>query len=177
MTLLPLIFTRRMSLVAPYRSRGLSLAADTLAALAEESRIHLLSSISVRTPAERGLDSLENARARTALEGWDGYGALPMNAQAYNWAKVFIQALPTSAHVPEVSADPDGEVSIDWFCGQRGTVSVSIGPTGRLSWASLIGHNSVRGTEWIDDGISPEMLSQLAKLARQVDFARRPTSR
>jgi hypothetical protein len=49
-------------------------------------------------------------------------------------AVAFIAALPLEVTPPEVSIDPDGEVAFDWYRDDD-MLSVSLGPTGRLTYA------------------------------------------
>jgi hypothetical protein len=49
-------------------------------------------------------------------------------------AVAFIASLPADVAPPEVSIDPDGEVAFDW-CRDDDMLSVSLGQTGRLSFA------------------------------------------
>jgi hypothetical protein len=77
-----------------------------------------------------------------------------------------MNALPTSAPLPEVSADTEGEVALDWIFGERKALTVSIGPTGRCTFAWVLGQRTNRGTDWIDDGIPEAIVFALGQLAR-----------
>jgi hypothetical protein len=152
-------------LLAPNRSNAQSDDARRLLELQEEIREHLLTSYTVRADRERLLKDLDELWAETSRPGWDGYGALPMSPDAFDFAKTFIKALPTTAPLPELSADPDGEVSLDWSFGDRRVLSVSIGPTGRCTFAWLLGQRSNRGTDWIEDEIPAPIAFALRELA------------
>jgi hypothetical protein len=89
-----------------------------------------------------------------------------MDPAAYSFAKAFIRSLPTTAPTPDVGVDPDGEVSIDWDFGPRRILSVSVGPTGRLVYAALVGPNKVRGTEWLHEAVPEPILDVLSRLIR-----------
>jgi len=167
---------RRNGLITPTRSTAQSESAKVLARLAEEIRFHLLTSYTVRNGAERTLSELDEVRAEASIDGWDGYEGKPMNPEAYINAKSFIEALPTTAPLPEVSADPDGDVALDWFFAPRKALSVSISGAGRCTFAWIRGHRTFRGTDWVDDDGIPEnvaeALSQLASEAPQKHPAR-----
>ena len=63
----------------------------------------------------------------------------------------FIQNLPLGFPQPEVSAEPDGHINLEWYRNPRRVISVSIAPNNRLHWAALIGTESSRGvTRYID---------------------------
>ena len=91
-----------------------------------------------------------------------------MHPDAYLNARLFIEALPTTAPPPEVSADPDGDVALDWSFGPRKALSVSISGAGRCTFASIHGQRTFRGTDWVDDdGIPENIATALWQLARE----------
>lgn len=51
-------------------------------------------------------------------------------------ALAFASLIPAGYPHPEIAADPDGEVSFDWFGKNDRILSVSVGPRGRLSFAA-----------------------------------------
>lgn len=160
---------RRNGLISPTRSTAQSEPAAELARLVEKIRKELLESFSVRDRAERTFDELEEVRNEASAEGWDGYGGKPMSPDAFLNAKLFIAALPTTAPQPEVSADPDGDVALDWYFGPRKALSVSISSDGRCAFAWIRGHRTFRGTDWVDDdGIPENVANALWQLAREV---------
>ncbi len=157
---------RLSGLLSQPRSTAKSESAEKLILIREGIRQHLLASYTVRREAERALDELAQVQSEAARSGWNGYQAKPVTLWACVHAKLFIEALPTTAPAPEVSADPDGDVALDWVFGRRKALSVSIGPTGRCTFAWMLGHRTYRGTDWLNDGI-PETISRaLAELAR-----------
>jgi hypothetical protein len=84
--------------------------------------------------------------------------------QSAEYAAKFIQALPTTVPVPDVSADPDGEVDLLWQMEPMRTISVSVGPNGRLTYAALIGTAQIYGTEWLSDEIPQPILDSLTRV-------------
>jgi hypothetical protein len=161
-------------LITPNRSYAQSEPARFLFHEQERIREHLLTSHTVRDARERLLDDLDSLRLEASIRGWDGYDAEPLNLDAYDFAKTFIKALPTTSPIPELNADPDGEVSLDWSFGKRRALTVSVGPTGRCTFAWVHGQRSNRGTDWIEDEIPASIAfalrqlapSQMAKVAR-----------
>lgn len=97
------------------------------------------------------LDELDEVRAEASVHGWNGYGAQPMHPDAYQTAKRFLEAMPATAPSPEVSADPDGDVALDWVFGKRQALSVSIGAAGRCAFTWMWGLHTSRGTAWFGD--------------------------
>lgn len=155
----------RSGLIARSRSTAQSDSANRLAAMVEEARQHLLTSYSVRRGYERALSELEETRREASTEGWNGYDARPMNPEAYIYAKIFLESMPTTAPFPEISADPDGDVALDWSFSPGKALSVSVGPTGRCTFAWMRGHRTFRGTEWLEDGVPAPIADALWRLA------------
>src|SRR5579872_5912201 len=137
------------SLIMRPRSNAASDSADLIRQLSEEIRRHLLTSLVVSRAAECAMTGLRNIRAEAAEQDWNGYGAKALDPDAYANAQRFLEALPTTAPVPEVSADQDGEVALDWDFGHRKALTIRIGPNGRCSYAWLRGKRSAHGTEWL----------------------------
>lgn len=68
--------------------------------------------------------------------GWDGYGAAPVSLEAAATAKLFLNELPADlAHRADVGADPDGWISLEWYCSPDVLISVSIGPNNDIAYA------------------------------------------
>ncbi len=154
------------SLIAPAKSTAQSDSAKELERMLEMIREHRLESYVMRNPAEQVLNELDEVRSEASREGWDGYGARPLAQASYNFAIRFLNSLPAAVPFPEVGADTDGEVSLDWIFGKRRALTVSIGPTGRCTDAWMLGQTTHRGTEWIDDEIPETIIYALGRLAR-----------
>lgn len=86
-----------------------------------------------------------------STENWDGYGALPVNLSSVHYAKKLLDTLPREIRTPDIGADPDGEVSLEWTAGPRQVISISISHAGDLAYAGLLGDNKIHGTIHIDD--------------------------
>jgi hypothetical protein len=156
-------FEGMSGLFAPIRSTAQN---DSAKKILEELRGHMLKSYVMSNATEKVLTELKEVRTEASREGWDGYGARPLDPNSFDFAISFLNALPTSAPLPEVSADTDGEVALDWIFGKRKALTVSIGPTGRCTFAWMLGQKTNRGTNWIDDEIPEEIVSALGKLVR-----------
>jgi hypothetical protein len=159
-------------LITRPRSNARSDSAVRLRQLSEEIRKHLLTSLAVSRAAERAMTGLKAIRAEAAEPDWNGYGAKALDPDAYANAQRFLEALPTTAPVPEVSADQDGEVALDWDFGHRKALTISIGANGRCSYAWLRGKRASRGTEWLDDEIPSNILRALDQLVRDAQSYR-----
>lgn len=85
--------------------------------------------------------------------------AVPVDHGTVYAAIDFALLLPRLAPLPEVSADPDGEISFDWLGPAGKMFSVSVSKSGRLSYAGLFAEeSSVHGSEKLADSIPQEIL-------------------
>lgn len=107
---------------------------------------------------------LESACLEAAVENWDGYGAEPVDRAAYERARVFLRALPVTAPDPEISVDPDGEVSFTWQREPRKVFSISVGRSRLVSYAGVFGPNTTYGDEHFVDELPQVVKSNLARL-------------
>ncbi|MGH9420827.1 MAG: hypothetical protein ACRD3J_12695 [Thermoanaerobaculia bacterium] len=70
---------------------------------------------------------------------WDGEGGEPVSMLAVQHAEAFVRALPSNVPMPEVAAEPDGSISLDWIQSRTRLLSISIGISNRLAFAWLGG--------------------------------------
>jgi len=71
----------------------------------------------------------------------------------------FLLLLPRSLPVPEVSADPDGEISFDWIGDSGKMFSVSVNKEGRIAYAGRFGEKSkVHGIEPLSETCPLEII-------------------
>ena len=158
-------FDGMAGLFTPAQSTAQSESAQRLDEMQERVRKHRLDSYVMRHATEKVLTELDEVRLEASRVGWDGYGARPLDPASYDFAIRFLNALPTSTPLPEVSADADGEIALDWIFGERKALTVSIGPTGRCTFAWMLGQRTYLGIDWIDDDIPETIVSVLGQLA------------
>jgi hypothetical protein len=106
------------------------------------------------------LDALHAAFAESCAPGWDGYAAASASCESYLRAKRFIKALPANFLAPEVAVDPDGEVSLEWYCPTGRVFSVSIGANDGLTYAGIVFGFVFSGgfkPDFANTGFSPSM--------------------
>jgi hypothetical protein len=77
---------------------------------------------------------------------WDGYDALPVPREALINARKLVNALPRDLPGPSAGAEPDGQLTLEWYRDPRCTLSVSVGHDNELHFAALLGKNSICGT-------------------------------
>lgn len=77
---------------------------------------------------------------------WDGYQALPVEQETYAAAYALIESLPLGFPRPSIGAEPDGQVTLEWYNSPQRSLSVSVDPDGLLHYAGLYGPNKRYGT-------------------------------
>ena len=97
--------------------------------------------------------------------GWDGYGAQPVSLEAYRWAYRIVETLPAGVPMPQVGAEPDGHLTLEWYRSPSRVLSVSVSPEGELNYAALLGETSRRTGSEVFQGIMP---SDLLHIIHQV---------
>lgn len=95
---------------------------------------------------QEALDELWEVWEECREANWDGYQALPVEQEAYHAAYKLIESLPLGFPRPSIGAEPDGQVTLEWYKSPRRCLSVSVDPDGLLHYAGLYGANKRYGT-------------------------------
>lgn len=128
-------------------SKGESDVAIFIAEKAREAQQALYRTYTFGHAFNEARDALMSIKDRTSQPNWDGYGAEPVRGDTIEVACRFLEALPPSLPSPQVGAEPDGDITFEWYKGPRRTLSVSVTATGDLHYAALLGPNKQYGTE------------------------------
>lgn len=127
---------------------------------------HYESSEALFGQTANALESLLNIAQECVEDNWDGFGAIAADPMAIRRAESFIRALPPQLPNPEVSVDPDGEISLDWIPSQTQTFTLSISGGSRVSYAWIDGTNGGHASEdFKNDVISERIVSELKRIA------------
>jgi len=97
---------------------------------------------------------------------WNGEGAAPIPNLAFEEARAFLYKFPTTLPLPDVIAEPDGYLGLEWYRNRRLLYVVSFNGQGALSCSGLIGQTKVYGTYYLDDGIPSEVLRTIARIVQ-----------
>ena len=127
------------------------------------SRLAAHATSAYRHYAKTGFELIEQqiaeVHATCGHQGWDGYSALPIEAMTAQQAIRFALALPRNLPVPDVIPEPDGEIAFEWAGSGGRTISVSIGPTGKLAYAALLTERARQnGSEQLSESIPPRVI-------------------
>lgn len=147
--------------------RGVSAEADTIRHLFDALFRDRLESITLGDAYREAVEALWDVFQESSEENWDGYGARIVDAITYVHAKNFLEALPTTLPGPQVSAEPDGEISFEWYIGPRWVFSISVGRENELTYAGLFGRSTAHGTEYFTDGLPKPIAENLDRLFSQ----------
>ncbi|MBL4868723.1 MAG: hypothetical protein JKY67_20360 [Pseudomonadales bacterium] len=111
---------------------------------------------------EKVIDELKQLYVDRSSPNWDAYDAAPLKAGALMNAVKFIQALKSVYPLPEISADPDGDISLEWIKKDK-ILSLSLGCTNIICYAAIYGENKKSDGVEIFDGDITEDLEYLVK--------------
>ncbi|MBA2591853.1 MAG: hypothetical protein M3495_20620 [Pseudomonadota bacterium] len=121
-----------------------------------------------RADREQAFDELAEALRQGGAANWDQYGAIGVTDATAEVAYRFLSALPSTLPSPNVGLDPDGEVSFEWLAEKGRVFSVSIGESGRLSYAGMFGpEKTAHGSEPFDDAIPDAVIECVRRLGLQ----------
>jgi hypothetical protein len=135
-----------------------------LVTLLQNTVERLLDNVSLGKPMQDTERQLYQVLDECSRSNWDGHGAQPVLFDSYEKAKRFVRSLPFGIPVPEVSAEPDGEITLEWFAAPTRVFSVSVGADNELNYAGLFGASRTYGTEVFHDEIPEVILSHIKRV-------------
>jgi hypothetical protein len=109
--------------------------------------------------------ALEDAYQSASTSNWDGYGANAIKELARSDAERFLELLPSDLTMPEVSIDPDGDISFEWLKSKRYVFSVSLSGNNKIVFAGICGGNDIHGTESFGDTIPGIIIDAIRRLS------------
>jgi hypothetical protein len=124
---------------------------------------HQLASDQVRRDA---IDARLNIDPCYRESNWNGEGADPIPDAAIQEAHAFLYKFPPTLPLPDVIAEPDGYLGLEWYRNKRLLYVVSFNGQGALSCSGLIGQKKVYGTYYMDETIPSEVLRDIARIVQ-----------
>jgi len=115
-------------------------------------------SVAVGEPKRLAQEALTAAYIAAQVDGWDGPDSKRVEPSTYVYADQFLRLLPSSASLPDITVDRDGEILFEWDQGRRQVFSISVGRDGTLTFAGLFGHTKIHGTEHLREAL-PSVIS------------------
>lgn len=143
---------------------GASVAAQKIRKIIQTTEDGLRNANSWNTFGEV-IESLNEIYVECSQPNWDGYGAIPIYASAYEEATRFLKSLPRDVASPEVLPEPDGSVGFEWDNGKDRVFTVSLSGRGSIVYAGLNGKGSkAHGTEVFDDSAPKEIIGKIRRI-------------
>jgi hypothetical protein len=151
-----------------FRDLGLASLFGTTPALSDAANpTHEHSpSITYKKQEQAIVEALRDTFAQAFEQGWDGYDATPVSAATLSYAWQFLEDLPSDVDLPEIGADTDGDISLDWDYGPRNIFSVRVGRDGTLHYAGLFGHETYHGSAILRQGIPKAVAEGILRAIR-----------
>lgn len=110
---------------------------------------------------QQALAELSRIASETSRSGWDGYGAAAVASEVLARSKKFIEELPDDIPLPDLSAEPDGEIGMEWFVDERHRFSVSVGSRSKVAFAGISGSAEWYGAEEFTGPIPHTLIYQI----------------
>lgn len=109
--------------------------------------------------------ALRETVRESSRENWDGYGARALDAGAVAVAVRVLELVLSYAPLPDVGADTDGDILLEWQPTDEQVYSVSVAKNGVLAYAGIFGSDSkTHGTELFRDEIPASIREDLRRL-------------
>jgi hypothetical protein len=116
--------------------------------------------------AKGTFQQLDEVFEECSSEGWDGERAKPISVEVLRCARRFLRLFPLGMEAPEVGAEPDGAITLEWYRSPNKVISISINPDDRVYWAALIGTSRRHGADYALMGISDDLVEMILKVTR-----------
>jgi hypothetical protein len=137
-------------------SSAVSMEADALQKKATSIEQDYERSIALFGDKARLLESLRELVEECSEDDWDGYGASAVNVAVVANSESFIRALPDRFEIPELSVDPDGDISFDWIPDHTKTFTLSVNGSNRLAYAWIDGVDRGHATAKFENCVIPD---------------------
>ena len=130
-----------------------------------QNSYELLQESSVLGLAAKGIfQKLEEVYKECSTPGWDGEHAAPISREVVSYAQIFLQSLPLGIEAPEIGAEPDGAITLEWYRSTKRVLSISINPGGWIYYAALIGASRRHGVDFAPIGVSEELMKLISMI-------------
>jgi hypothetical protein len=121
-------------------------------------------SMTLGRPLDEALASLREIYRECFREDWDGYGAAAITYNAYKEAEKVIKLMPTSIHMPEITAEPTGGIGLEWYRDKSQVFVISVDGKHRIAYAGIFGTNKIHGTEHLEETLPLVIIEHLRRL-------------
>ena len=130
----------------------------------EKSRDRLEKSIVLGLAAKGTFQELDEVYEECSSAGWDGEQAEPISREVVEYTILFLESFPLGIEAPEISAEPDGAITLEWYRSPTRVISISINPDGWIYYAALIGTSRRHGGDCALIGVSDDILKLISQV-------------
>ncbi len=111
------------------------------------------------------IERLDEVYNECSEANWDGYGAKPISHETYFEARKLLTMIPLSFLMPEILAEPDGEIGFEWYKDKDSVFVISVSGNNIITYAGLFGtSNKTHGTECFADELPRIILENIRRL-------------
>jgi len=112
------------------------------------------------------LEALAQIAAECREPDWDGHNALPVESATIERARRIIASLPGAIPSPDIGAEPDGHVTLEWYSGPRWQISLSVAPNGIMHHAAMLGASRNYGQDYVESKLSGWILNMIREVTQ-----------
>jgi hypothetical protein len=142
-------------------------ASETAIFVAQQRRNnleHLQESNALGFVAKGVFQHLEEVFEECSTVGWDGEQAKPISGEVLLYAQKFLNSFPLGIEAPEISAESDGAITLEWYRSPNRVLSISINPNGWVYYAAIMGTSKRHGSDFALMGISRDLLNLISQI-------------
>ena len=109
------------------------------------------------------INSLREIEEDCSKNGWDGYDAFSVTKLAVKEAELFLNLLPSSVIIPNVSPDPRGGIALEWRNSRNDFIILTLKGNFILNYAGYFGpNNKIHRTEPFIKSIPRTILEKIS---------------
>jgi hypothetical protein len=113
----------------------------------------------------KAFDAVAAVFVESNLTDWDGYGARPLSPEACTEAVKFLSHLPVTFPMPQIIAEPDGDLALEWYVKQGYLFVIGFSGDGVITYNGKFGLNAkVHGCEPLTDELPPIVGESIRRL-------------
>lgn len=112
---------------------------------------------------------LEKTLDECSSDGWDGDRAKALSKEVLQSSVTFLQSFPPGIEPPQIAAEPDGAITLEWYRSPEKVISVSIDLGGEVYYAAIIGALRRHGRGSVHSGVSDDLLELIERVTKKTE--------
>lgn len=110
------------------------------------------------------LKTLNNLFLKCSIENWDGEKALPISFETYQEARKLIISLPSRVPIPDIFAEPNGDIAFEWYREIKHIFVISVEGQNKIAYSGIFGENVIHGTIDFDQSLPHILIQNIRKI-------------